>query len=114
LSYDNRGHTRYYEYGRYSGSEFGEVRRQSVPDLTMGPDGQPTVESWANLRRRLNEIGHGTEAETTCKADADAEKINEFAERRMNDRDRAPYSWNPFNFNTCITFARDALEAGTR
>jgi hypothetical protein len=30
----------------------------------------------------------------------------------MNDPDRAPYSWNPFKQNTCVTFAVDALKAG--
>lgn len=87
------------------------MRRQKVPDLTMGPDGNPTAESWANMQNRLNEIGHGTKASTSCEADADAKKINDFAEQRMHDPNRAPYSWNPFNFNTCTTFAGDALGA---
>ncbi|MEW6301753.1 MAG: RHS repeat-associated core domain-containing protein, partial [Thermodesulfobacteriota bacterium] len=111
LSYDDQGHTRYYEYGRYD-SDFGNVRRQTVPDLTMGPDGNPTPESWARLQQRLNEIGHGTESETTCDANADADRINEFAENRMNDPNRAPYSWMPWSFNTCTTFAGDAFAAG--
>ena len=113
LSYDSQGHTRYYEYGRYD-SDFGDVHRRAVPDLEMGPDGQPTPESWSNLMNALNKIGHGTEAEASCEADADENKINDFAKQRMSDPNRAPYSWNPFNFNTCTTFANDALGAGLR
>jgi len=113
LSYDAQGRTRYYEYGRY-GDDFGKVQRQTVPDLEMGPDGKPTPESWAKLIEALNKIGHGTEAETSCDAKADADKINDFAGQRMNDPNRAPYSWNPFNFNTCTTFANDAMGAGLK
>jgi len=64
------------------------------------------------MQQRLNEIGHGTKATTTCDPNADADKINNFAEQRMHDSDRAPYSWNPLHFNTCTSFANDALEAG--
>ena len=113
LSYDAQGHTRYYEYGRYD-SNFGEVKRRTVPDLKMGPDGKPTPESWRKLIEALNKIGHGTEAKTSCDDKADADKINDFAEQRMNDPNRAPYSWNPFNFNTCTTFANDAMGAGLK
>lgn len=113
LSYDSQGHTRYYEYGRYE-SDFGEVHRRTVPDLKIGPDGQPTPESWQKLQDALNKIGHGTKAKTSCEDKADAEKINKFAEQRMHDRNRAPYSWNPFNLNTCTTFASDALGAGLK
>ena len=113
VSYDDQGRTRYYEYGRYE-SDFGNVRRRTIPDLDIGPGGQPTPESWARLQEALNRIGNGTEAETSCEADADADRINDFAENRMNEPNRAPYSWMPWNFNTCTTFARDALGAGLR
>jgi uncharacterized protein RhaS with RHS repeats len=111
LSYNDQGRTRYYEYGRYD-SDFGEVKRRSVPDLKLGQDGKPTPESWAKMLERLTELGHGTKPKTSCDADADAGKINLFAEDRMHDPSRAPYSWNPLNMNTCTTFASDALDAG--
>jgi len=113
LSYDSEGHTRYYEYGRYN-SDFGNVRRRPVPDLQIGPDGQPIPESWAKLQDALNKIGNGTKAKTSCNDKVDADKINSFAEQRMKDPKRSPYSWNPFNFNTCTTFAGDALKAGLK
>lgn len=66
LSYDSKGRTRYYEYGRYD-SDFGNVRRQPVPDLTIGPDGQPTADSWEKLQDALNKIGHGTGTKTSLR-----------------------------------------------
>ncbi|PKN88619.1 MAG: hypothetical protein CVU51_03790 [Deltaproteobacteria bacterium HGW-Deltaproteobacteria-1] len=113
LSYNDKGKTRYYEYGRYD-SNYGNVRRRGIPDLELGPDGKPTPESWAKLQNALNKIGNGTEAKTNCDDTADADKINKFAEQRMNDPNRAPYSWSPLNFNTCTTFASDALGAGLK
>jgi hypothetical protein len=62
----------------------------------------------------LNNFGHGTEAELECDAESDADKVNDFAENRMHDPDREPYSWMPWSFNTCTTFARDAVSAGSR
>lgn len=85
-----------------------------MPDLQIGPDGKPTPESWEKLQHALNEFGKGTTAKTVCDDKADADKINKFAEQRMNDIKRAPYSWSPFNFNTCTTFASDALAGGLK
>ena len=113
LSYDSQGHTRYYEYGRYD-SDFGNVRRQKISDLKMGSNGRPTPESWAKLLAELKKIGKGTKAKASCDDRADADKINRFAEQRMSDPNRAPYSWNPFKLNTCTTFATDAFGEGLK
>jgi uncharacterized protein RhaS with RHS repeats len=113
LSYDKQGASSYYEYGRYN-SDFGMVRDRSeeVPDLEMGPDGKPTAKSWAKMQEALNKFGKGTEAYSACFDGSDADKINKFAEQRMNDPKRAPYSWNPLRPNTCTTFAGEAIGAG--
>ncbi len=111
LSYDSAGQTRYYEYGRYNG-DLGNVRRRSVPDLKLGPDGKPTAESWGKLMEALDEFGKGKGARTSCDDNASAAEINAFAEQRRNDPNRAPYSWNPLSPNTCTNFAQDALDAG--
>jgi hypothetical protein len=105
--------TRYYEYGRYGG-DFGAVRRQSVPDLKIGADGEPTAESWGDLLKSLDKMGKGKETKVNCYESSDAGKINDFAERRMNDPNRRPYSWNIFMPNTCTTFAKEAIIAGYR
>jgi RHS repeat-associated protein len=39
------GKTRYYEFGRYTDKQCGNVRRRPVPDVTMGPNGLATPES---------------------------------------------------------------------
>lgn len=111
LSYDGSGNTRYYEYGRYD-SDFGNVRRQSVPNLTKDDEGNWTEESKEKLAAALRRFGKGKNAKLECREDADAEKVNAFAEQRMRDANRAPYSWNPLSPNTCMTFAADAVRAG--
>jgi RHS repeat-associated protein len=113
LSISNTGSTRYYEFGRYA-SDRGEVRRQQVPDLVRGEDGKWTQESRDALNKRLREIGKGHKPSLECDADADADKINAYAERVMRDQNRPAYNWNPLKgeMNMCMTFARDAVNAG--
>jgi len=91
----------------------GRVRRRRIPDLDVGPDGDFTEESWDSLEDALRQgPGQGRRPFLSCKDDADFEKIVDFAEDRMNDPNRPPYSWNPFKQNTCVTFAVEALQAG--
>jgi uncharacterized protein RhaS with RHS repeats len=113
LTYDNAGKTRYYEYGRYN-SDFGNVRRRSVPDLTMN-NGNPTPASWDNLLNKLNEYGKGRKAGVVCNESADASKANEFAEDYKNNPNRPPYNWWPSPFgNNCLTFMCNAVGAGAK
>jgi RHS repeat-associated protein len=124
LTYDGKGVTEYFEYGRYSpgGSDIlgarlptgdGNVRRVSVPRLTLDKDGKPTDKSWANLLDKLSkQSGHGTRADLTCDADADEKKIAEYAKKIANDKNRAKYNWNPLNSNQCRDFSRRAFSAG--
>ena len=116
VSVDKNGRTRYYEYGRYPDaatgkpSDRGFVRRRTVPDLVMGKDGKPTQASLDNLYSYMSKnYGHGTEVEATYDAEADADKVNAFAEQRMNDPKRKKYS---LVRNNCTTFANEAVEAG--
>ncbi|MET0499395.1 MAG: RHS repeat-associated core domain-containing protein [Steroidobacteraceae bacterium] len=112
LGYDERtGQTRYYEYGRYD-SDFGNVERRKVPDLEIGRDGKPTPESWNKLIDALNKIGKDSKAKLSCEKDADEDRIYKYADSVKNDKNRPPYSWNPFRSNTCHDFARRALDAG--
>lgn len=43
---------------------------------------------------------------------ADFQKVVDFAIQRMNDPNRAPYSWNPLDPNHCKTFAQEGVAAG--
>jgi uncharacterized protein RhaS with RHS repeats len=125
LSYDAKGSTRYYEYGRYSPSDRyvigdrrpnneGNVRRVPIPDLVMDPKtGQPTLASMDALRKALSEkAGHNTTSELTCDNDADENEINAYAEDFANNPDRPPYSWTPWSSNQCRDFSNNAFDAG--
>jgi hypothetical protein len=110
---EKTGHTQYYEYGRYGGS-YGSVRRVGVPDLVM-ENGKPTEASLKNLYDSLSKsVGDGLFVTGAYFADADYQKIVDFAEGRMNAPNRAPYSWIPIpgTYNTCFSFADDAIDAG--
>jgi RHS repeat-associated protein len=115
LSYDpETGDTRYYEYGRY-GDDFGSVERREVPDLDIDPKtGKPTPESWKKLKDYLRKkLGKGHWMTTLCDDEADFDKVNDFAEKRMHDPNRKPYEWNPLKgVNQCFSFADEAIKAG--
>ena len=122
VTYDNKGSTQYYEYGRYKPTgatgvglpaDQGNIRRVSVPNLVMDKNGQPTPASLKALRKALAEnAGKRTKADLTCDADADEKKILEHIKKIANDANRRKYSWNPLNPNHCRTFANDAFNFG--
>jgi RHS repeat-associated protein len=124
VGYDSSGATQYYEYGRYSPNsagvvgaklpaDAGNVRRVSVPNVSIGKDGQPTPESMNSLRIALSQkAGKGTEAELTCDAKADEKKVYEYAMSFARNPNRPHYNWKPWSANQCRTFARDAFNAG--
>jgi len=124
LGYGADGATRYYEYGRYPPNSTGIIgerlpaddgnyRRLGVPNLKMGPDGEPAAESLSALKGALSRsAGKGTSPTLTCRNDVDEKKVYQYAEQLARDRGRPPYSWKPWSANQCRTFARDALGAG--
>ena len=122
VTYDSRGSSQYFEYGRYAPggatgvglpADQGNVRRVTVPDLVMDRNGQPTPASMDALRRALaDKAGKGTKADLTCDADADEKKILDYIKKIANDANRRRYSWNPLNPNQCRTFTNDAFNAG--
>ena len=105
------GTTRYYEYGRYDPPrDFGVVRNPSIPNLVIGPDGRPTPGSLRALYDWLSKnLGKGSPVVGEYDPTADYQKVIDFAERRMRDPNRSPYS--PF-FNNCFTFSDEAQRAG--
>lgn len=62
----------------------------------------------------MNGFGKASKARLECVDEADAEKVNAYAEKTMTDKNRTPYNWHPFSPKTCLTFARDAIRAGSR
>jgi len=107
------GATKYYEYGRYDFPiNFGLVQTQPIPDLVMNSDGRPTPESFLKLLSYLTEnCGHGTPVSYEYYGNADLQAIINFAENRMYDSNREPYS---VYYNNCVKFATDAISAGMK
>ncbi|MDR5884070.1 RHS repeat-associated core domain-containing protein [Caballeronia sp. LZ032] len=125
LSYSGAGITRYYEFGRYSPSapyvigrtrpaDVGNVRQVPLPDLTIDSRAaQPTSASLDALKEALSErAGRHTRVELTCISNADAGRINQYAEEFARSKHRPAYSWKPWSSNQCRDFGRRALEAG--
>ncbi|MGO2258341.1 MAG: RHS repeat-associated core domain-containing protein [Hafnia alvei] len=116
LGYDNKGVTRYYEYGRYAPStkgiigstlpcDDGNVRKVTIPNLTIGSDGNPTKESWNKLKKSLSAAAeHNTPVELTCSQTADQQAAYDYAVSVANNKERDKYDWNPFSSNQCRTF----------
>ena len=106
FGYDSNRSTRYYEYGRYgSGGKYGEIigeklpsldgnyRRVPIPDLVIGPDGNPTQASLDKLKKALKErAGHNTGAELECDSEADEIKIYEKILKDAKNKARTKYS----------------------
>ena len=122
LTYDTKGVTQYHEYGRYPSSQAtgvglpsdeGNIRRISVPNLRIGNDGKPTPESLNALRKSLEKkAGKGTDANLTCDANADENKIRDYIKKLAEDANRRKYSWKPWNSNQCRDFANRAFNTG--
>lgn len=101
------GRTRYYEFGRYTDKECGNVRRRPVPDLKIGPNGLPTQRSLDALYSYLSKhYGKGTNVSATYYQDSDYKATVEYAERFS--RSHPCYS---LLGNNCKTFANDAATA---
>ncbi len=124
VGYDEKGSTKYYEYGRYNPSlkgiigvklptDDGNVRNVSMPNLVLDKDGNPTNESLEKLKTALStKAGKNTNAELTCSKDVDEKKVYEYINKVANDEKRDKYNWNPLSPNQCRSFSDDAFDAG--
>ena len=125
LTYDAKGSTRYYEYGRYAPSGTyvigarrpegeGNVRKVPMPDLKIDPkSGDPTAASLAALRDSLSRrAGHNTAVELVCHNEVDEKKVISFAEGFASNQSRPAYSWKPWSSNQCRDFSRNSIGAG--
>ena len=104
------GLTKYYEYGRYDVEEKGIVRTISVPDVKIGKDGKPTLESLNKTFSVISkEAGHGGKIEGAYVESDNFEKMNGYAnskKKENSDPKRKKYS---ITSNNCGTFAADVL-----
>lgn len=103
------GATAYYEYGRYYGSTYGLVRRMPIPDLDIGPGGQPTRESLNSLYAYLSETyGKGAHVSATYYPNSSYAGTIAYAEHFMHDPNRPRYG---LLSNNCKTFGQKAATA---
>ncbi len=104
------GLTKYYEYGRYDKEGKGEVRSVKIPDVKIGEDGKPTMES---LNKTMGEIskeaGKGGKIDGAYIESGDFKNMNDYAKSKKAenlDPDRKSYD---FTNNNCGTFATDVI-----
>jgi RHS repeat-associated protein len=121
VTIDKKGHTRYFEYGRYDKPRKGKPQKgiaqeRFVPAVQIGQDGKPTQQSLDNLLGYISKH-YGQEgaisAEYFVTSDEQTAAMNKEAERwvaQRNDPNRAPYSL--YGGPTCSTFVQDVLTAG--
>lgn len=107
------GTTKYFEYGRYDPPALGLVRKISIPDVVMGEDGRPTIDS---LKKTLHVISRksgqggrisGVYIEVEGKFESMLKYANNRKEQNKNPN-RVPYS---LFSNSCIHFAKGVTEA---
>ncbi|HTR60469.1 MAG TPA: hypothetical protein VMH37_02130 [Candidatus Binataceae bacterium] len=113
LAIDPSGITKYFEYGRYV-TNFGQVEKRRIPNVTIGPDRRPTAESMRDLFAYLSShFGKNSAVRAVYCPGASYWRVKWFGINRMRDTHRRAYSWNPLNPNDCKTFVADAIAAGT-
>ena len=112
LLIDNKtGVTKYYEYGRYDNEGKGVVRTVEVPDVKIGKDGKPTLESLNKTLSVISEkAGHGGRIEG---AYIDSDRFNEmkdYAESKKFENSNPERKEYSLRNNNCGTFAADVLK----
>lgn len=111
LLIDNKtGLTKYYEYGRYDEENKGVVRNITVPNVIIGKDGKPTIESLNNVMKQLSEkAGHNGDIDGAYIISDKFKEMNDYALNKMSENsnpDRKEYS---LLTNNCATFAEEVI-----
>ena len=112
LLIDNKtGVTKYYEYGRYDKEGKGIVRTFAVPDVKMGQDKKPTLES---LNKSLSVIseqaGHGGRIEGAYIESDKFKEMKTYAESKIAENSNPKRKEYSLRNNNCGTFAADVLK----
>ncbi|NID15937.1 RHS repeat-associated core domain-containing protein [Luteibacter yeojuensis] len=114
---DMTGDAQYFDIGRYGG-KYGDVRGPSpVGKISFDAQGNPTHSSLvAVLEKVSSEFGRGyTSVMTAYSKDADALSMWAYAMERKENREKYPYTVNPFStypMNFCHSFAKEVFSAG--
>lgn len=104
------GGTKYYEYGRYDAENKGIVRTISVPDVKIGKDGQPTIESLNRTMKAISEkAGQGGRIEGAYINSSEFKEMKSYAESKMAENSNPKRKKYGLTGNNCGTFAADVL-----
>ena len=112
LLIDNKtGVTKYYEYGRYDKEGKGIVRTFAVPDVKMGQDKKPTLESLNKTLSVISEqAGHGGRIEGAYIESDKFKEMKNYAESKIAENANSKRKEYSLRNNNCGTFAADVLK----
>ncbi len=112
LLIDNKtGVTKYYEYGRYDKEGKGVVRTFAVPNVKIGQDKKPTLESLNKTLSIISEqAGHAGRIEGAYIESDKFKEMKNYAESRIAENANSKRKEYSLRSNNCGTFAADVLK----
>ena len=112
LLIDNKtGVTKYYEYGRYDKEGKGVVRTFAVPNVKIGQDKKPTLESLNKTLSIISEqAGHAGRIEGAYIESDKFKEMKNYAESKIAENANSKRKEYSLRNNTCGTFAADVLK----
>ena len=112
LLIDNKtGVTKYYEYGRYDKEGKGVVRTFVVPNVKIGQDKKPTLESLNKTLSIISEqAGHAGRIEGAYIESDKFKEMKNYAESKIAENANSKRKEYSLRNNNCGTFAADVLK----
>ena len=112
LLIDNKtGVTKYYEYGRYDKEGKGVVRTFAVPNVKIGQDKKPTLESLNKTLSIISEqAGHAGRIEGAYIESDKFKEMKNYAESKIAENANSKRKEYSLRNNNCGTFAADDLK----
>ena len=112
LLIDNKtGVTKYYEYGRYDKEGKGVVRTFAVPNVKIGQDKKPTLESLNKTLSIISEqAGHAGRIEGAYIESDKFKEMKNYAESKIAENANSKRKEYSLRNNNCGTFAADVLK----
>ena len=112
LLIDNKtGVTKYYEYGRYDKEGKGVVRTCAVPNVKIGQDKKPTLESLNKTLSIISEqAGHAGRIEGAYIESDKFKEMKNYAESKIAENANSKRKEYSLRNNNCGTFAADVLK----
>ena len=110
-------HTKYFEYGRYSGlnpEKYGNARRKSIPDLRVGTDGGPSRDSIHHLMRHLSRKHQGSDILATVNSltEQGQQRAEAFANEASQNEGVFMAESYDVAFHNCASFVEETARKG--